>query len=118
MKVNFMKPISGAIIMILFILGCSSTRPDNKKQNIKEGRVASAFGYGFIETRKEDRNTDGQIDSIFFTYKGCCDRDYGFLDKNFDGFFELKIIYGEGYWEKTLSLPLTLEEIEKNHPEK
>lgn len=103
--------------MILSVLGCSSITPDNKKQNIK-GRVASALGYGSIETRREDRNADGRIDSIFFTYKGCYDRDYGFLDKNFDGLFELQIIYGEGYWEKTLSPPLPLEEIEKDHPGK
>lgn len=71
-----------------------------------------------IETNKDDINGDGKIDSIFFTYKNWCDNDYGFLDRDFDGLFEFKIIFGEAYEEQKLSPQLTLEEIEKAHPEK
>jgi len=71
-----------------------------------------------IGTDKDDINGDGKIDSIFFTYKDWLDADYGFQDRDFDGRFEVKIIYGEGYEEEKLSPQLTIEEIEKTHPEK
>lgn len=71
-----------------------------------------------IATTKKDRNSDGKIDYIFFTYEGWADRDYGFLDEDYDGLFELKRTHGIGVFESKLSPPLTLSEINRNHPEK
>jgi hypothetical protein len=90
-------PITLCSILSICLLGCTIFPP--------------------IKIAKDDRNGDGKIDSIFFTYRDWLDTDYGFQDRDFDGRFEVKISYGEGgYEEEKLSPQLTLEEIEKTHP--
>ncbi|WFB37566.1 hypothetical protein P3T73_07305 [Kiritimatiellota bacterium B12222] len=70
-----------------------------------------------IATTRDDRNGDGKTDRIWFSYLGSADRDYGFMDEDFDGFFELKRTQGVAVFEEEIAPPLELSEIENEHPE-
>ncbi|MCJ8328382.1 MAG: hypothetical protein MJH11_00135 [Lentisphaeria bacterium] len=55
------------------------------------------------EITRKDRNNDGKTDSIFYDH-GMADGDYEYVDTDCDGYYDKKIIYGIGVFEKKVMI--------------
>ncbi len=83
--------------------------------------IISAFclaGCTSVITTEKDRNGDGKIDYIFYEYELTEDADYGFLDNDYDGLFEIREYHWYQYSKESLSPQLSLSEIKKRNPNK
>ena len=57
-----------------------------------------------FEVKKLDRNNDGVVDLYECRFPMITDSDWTMRDDDFDGVFEKKDVFGEGYYEEDVSI--------------
>ena len=54
-----------------------------------------------------DRNNDGRVDYEYHDF-GCCDRNWGLVDTDFNGRYDLELKWGRAFQRKPADLPVVI----------
>jgi hypothetical protein len=92
--------ILSILVVTIALVGCATQAKLDQQTSATVSDPAKISYY--------DRNHDGRVDYEFHDY-GCCDRNWALVDTDFNGRYDLEVLWGDSYQKKPTDLPVAVD---------